>query len=75
MITKDFIVALNYAFKYGSYTPSNKSQKLQAYNEFGKSADEKLGKNAPNGLSGIWWDEVKQFVDKGVVDWSFINNL
>ena len=77
-MTKDFIVALNYANKYGSYTPSDKKQKIKAYEEFGKDAEKKLrlqGLNYPDGLCGIWWDEVKQFVEKGVIDWSFVNNL
>ena len=77
-MTKDFIVALNYASKYGSYTPNDRQMRVKAYSEFGKLAEEKLNKNGfpcPNGLTGIWDDETKQFVEKGVIDWSFINNL
>jgi hypothetical protein len=74
-MTKDFIVTLNYASKYGMFDATNKKQKMKAYKEFGQYADEKLGNNAPNGLNGVWWDEVKQFVEPGVIDWSFINNL
>jgi hypothetical protein len=73
MITKDFIVAINYSYKYGMFDPEK--DKKQAYLEFGKFADQKLGKNAPNGLNGVWWDEVKQFVEPGIIDWSFVNNL
>ena len=72
-MSKDFIVALSYATKYGMYNP--KENKKQAYLEFGKSVDDKMGANAPNGLNGVWWDEVKQFVEPGVIDWSFVNNL
>jgi hypothetical protein len=35
-ISKDFIVALNYAYKYGKYDP--KKNKKDAYLEFGKTA-------------------------------------
>jgi hypothetical protein len=75
MPSKDFIVAINYAAKYGSYTPNNRKQMLKAYKEFGKSADKKLGINAPNGLNGVWCDEVKQFVEPGIIDWSWTKNL
>ena len=75
MISKDFIVAMNYSNKHGSYDPKDKSQKIKAYKEFGKFADTKLGIHAPNGLTGVWWDEIKQFVDKGVIDWNWVNNL
>jgi len=74
-LTKDFIVAMNYAHDYGYYNPRDKQLKLKAYKEFGKYADELLGDEAPNGLTGIWWDEIKQFVEKGVIDWSFVKNL
>lgn len=72
-MTKDFIVALNYASTHGLYNP--KKDKKQAYLEFGSYADEKLGVNAPNGLNGVWWDEVKQFVETGVIDWSWTKKL
>lgn len=40
MINKDFIVAMNYAYKYGTYNP--RTDKKKAYKEFGKIADKKL---------------------------------
>lgn len=70
---KDFIVVLNYAYKYGRYNPE--TNKKQAYLEFGKFADEKLSQDAPNGLRGVWWDEVNQFVEPGIIDWSWTKNL
>lgn len=73
MITKDFIVAINYASKYGMYNP--KKNKRKAYLEFGQYADEKLGVNAPNGLTGVWWDKVKQFVEPEVINWSWTKKL
>lgn len=73
MISKDFIVAMNYANKYGLYNP--KKNKKQAYIEFGKIADEKLGKYAPNGLNGVWWAEIGQFVEKDVIDWNWTKKL
>jgi len=78
MPTKDFIVALNYATKYGMYNPKDKEMRIKAYIEFGKIAEEKLNKNGfpcPNGLTGIWDDQTKQFVEKGIIDWSWTKNL
>ena len=75
MVSKDFIVTMNYAWKYGYHDPKNKEHRLQAYKEFGKFADEKLGKDAPNGLNGVWWDEVKQFVEPNIIDWSWTKKL
>jgi hypothetical protein len=75
-MTKDFIVALNYAYKYGKYDPQK--NKKEAYLEFGKYAEDSLlktGKPTPNGLNGVWWDEVKQFVEPGIIDWSWTNKL
>jgi len=72
-MNKDFIIALNYANKYGMYNP--KKDKVKAYKEFGENADKKLGEDAPNGLTGVWWDEVKQFVERNVIDWSFTRRL
>lgn len=71
---------MNYAWKYGSHNPSDKDQQLQAYKEFGKVAEDKMRKNGlekfiPNGLTGVWWDEVKQFVEPGVIDWSWTKKL
>ncbi|MBU1092572.1 hypothetical protein KJ836_02805 [Patescibacteria group bacterium] len=78
MPNKDFIVALNYAYKYGLYNPKNKNMRVKAYIEFGKSAEDKLKKMGlpyPDGLTGIWDDQTKQFVEKGVIDWSWTNKL
>lgn len=78
MPTKDFIVALNYATKYGMYNPKDKEMRIKAYIEFGKLAEEKLKKTGlpcPNGLTGIWDDQTKQFVEKGIIDWSWTKNL
>jgi len=77
-VSKDFIVGMNYASKYGLYNP--KKNKKQAYIEFGKIAENKMIENKiefmiPNGLNGVWWDEIKQFVDKGVIDWSWTKKL
>jgi hypothetical protein len=75
LYTKDFLVSLTYATVYGSYNPTEKKQVIKAYNEFGRFADTKLGVHAPNGLTGVWFDEVKQFVDKGVIDWGWTKKL
>ncbi len=77
-MNKDFIVGINYASRYGLYNPQK--DKKQAYIEFGEIAENKMRENhlghlIPNGLTGVWWDEVKQFVDKGVIDWSWTKNL
>lgn len=42
---KDFVIALNYAFKYGSYDPNDKEMEKKAYAEFGKFADKLLAGN------------------------------
>ena len=73
IMTKDFIVAINFASKHGAYSP--KKQREQAYKEFGEFADEKLGDKAPNGLTGVWWDEIKQFVEPNIINWSFTKKL
>lgn len=78
MPSKDFIVALNYANKYGSYDHRDRKMMLKAYSEFGKLAESKLKKNGlpcPNGLNGVWCDEIKQFVEPGIIDWSWTKNL
>jgi len=75
LYNKDFLVSITYATIYGSYNPRDKKQVIKAYNEFGKFADSKLGVHAPNGLTGVWFDEVKQFVDKKVIDWGWTRNL
>jgi len=85
MLSKDFIVALNYASKYGLYNPKDDEMKVKAYKEFGKIAEDKLRETnqaflIPNGLNGVWWDEVKQFVEKGIINWekiekNLVNNL
>lgn len=77
-VSKDFIVSMNYASKYGLYNP--KENKKQAYLEFGKIAEDKMRENKiefmiPNGLNGVWWDEVKQFVEPGIIDWSWTKKL
>jgi len=77
-INKDFIVALNYAYKYGKYDP--KKNKKEAYLEFGKIAEQRLKESGQghlihNGLNGVWWDEVKQFVEPGIIDWSWTKKL
>lgn len=79
-LSKGFIVSINYAFKYGMHDSQNKEHQLQAYKEFGKYAEDKLRSmgledKIPNGLNGVWWDEVKQFVDKGVINWDWTKKL
>ena len=74
-LTKDFIVALNYAHDYGYYNPRDKKMVVKAYREFGEHANQQLRDTAPNGLTGVWFDQVKQFVEPGVIDWSFTNSL
>ena len=79
-MNKDFIVTMNFAFKYGYHDPKNKEHRLKAYQEFGKFAEDKLKSmgmesKIPNGLNGVWWDEVKQFVEPGIIDWSWTKKL
>jgi hypothetical protein len=34
-----------------------------------------LENKIPNGLNGVWWDEVKQFVEPNIIDWSWTKKL
>lgn len=66
-MTKDFIVTMNFAFKYGSHDPNNRKQTLLAYKEFGSFAEKKLislGEEIPNKNNGVWWEEASQYVEK-----------